>query len=66
MAVNGAHRPINFAAARDVAGELQRGIVTTSNGPKHITNVSKRNVVEAFRQAGEIIEALLDEVERRG
>jgi len=58
-------RTINFAAAREIASELQRGLVTTSTGYKHITNLSKRGATEAFRQAGEIMEALLDELASR-
>lgn len=55
---------VNLDAAREIAAEMQRGVVSTHIGNQHITHISKRGVTEAWKQAGQIIEALVKEVER--
>jgi len=50
---------INLDEARAVAREMQRGVVSTRSGNRPITNLNPLALTEAWKQAGQIIEALV-------
>lgn len=50
---------INLDEARAVAREMQRGVCSTQTGNRPITNLNPLALTEAWKQAGQIIEALV-------
>lgn len=55
--------PINLTVAREISKEMQAGVVSTRGGTRHIGSLPPFPRIQAWKQAGMVLGAVVDELE---